>query len=438
MKKKLQLPALFDLLRSAASLFPDKRKGKNILYSLETFVMTAFSAFFMQCPSFNSHKVLTDQIGENGNASDIFDLDRIPSHNQTRDVLDGVSPENLVPVYDGVFRILDRSGILRGLRGFGDDILIALDGAQYFSSKKISCKNCSTKEYKDGTVTYSHSVLMSAIVVPGNSTAVPLAPEFVTPQDGNSKQDCEINAGKRWTDDFRRRHKKVSATLLGDDLYSRQPMCEKVLENRLNFIFVCKPSSHRTLYEWVDMLEKGGDLKTKTVRQWNGRYHEIDIYRYANDMPLRYGDDALMVNWAEITTVKETDSEVLYHNSFVTNHKITGNSVEAVTAAGRCRWKIENENINTLKNHGYNLEHNYGHGAEFLSSLLASLIIIAFLFHAILDIADGKYRLLRDTLSSRKDFFSNIRVLILYLHFDSLHDLFDFMISRLERNYAPG
>jgi len=438
MNKKLQIPGLFDQLCSAASLFPDKREGKNIQYSLETFVMTAFSAFFTQCPSFNSHKALTDQLGENGNASNLFGLDRIPSHNQMRNVLDGVSPDYLVSVYDGIFRSLDRSGILRGLRGFEDDILIVLDGAQYFSSKNISCENCSTKEHGNGTVTYHHSVLMSAIVVPWDNMAVPLAPEFITPQDGSSKQDCEINAGKRWADDFRRRHKKVQATLLGDDLYSKQPMCEKVLENRLNFIFVCKPSSHPTLYKWLDMLEKGGDLKIKTVRRRNGRYYETDIYKYANDVPLRDGNDALMVNWAEITTVNETDGKILYHNSFVTNHKITENSVEAVTAAGRCRWKIENENINTLKNNGYNLEHNYGHGGKFLSSLLASLILIAFLFHTVLDIADGKYRMLRDILPSRKEFFNDIRALIRYLRFDSLKALLDFMISRLEKNYAPG
>ena len=241
-KKNLRLPALSDLLRSAASVFPDRRNGKNISYSMETFVMTAFSAFFMQCPSFNSHKVLTGCIGADGNASDFFGLDRIPCHSQIRNVLDGVSPEYLVPVYDGVFRSLDRSGILRGLRGFEDDILVALDGTQYFSSKNICCENCSTKKHRDGTVTYHHSVLMPALVVPWNSMAVPLAPEFITSQDGGSRQDCEISAGKRWTDDFRRRHKKVSVTLLGDDLYSRQPMCEKVLANGMNFIFVCKQS----------------------------------------------------------------------------------------------------------------------------------------------------------------------------------------------------
>jgi hypothetical protein len=227
MKKELRLSVLFDLLRSAASLFPDNRKGKNIRYSLETFLMTAFSAFFMQCPSFSSHQSLTDNLEGNGNASSLFGLGRIPCHNQTRDVLDGVSPDYLVPVYDGVFRNLDRSGMLRELRGFEDDILVAFDGSQYFFSKNICCKNCSTKNHGNGTTTCHHSVLMAAIVVPWNKMAIPLAPEFIVPQDGSNKQDCEINAGKRWIDDFRRRHKKISTTVLGDDLFSKQPMCEK-------------------------------------------------------------------------------------------------------------------------------------------------------------------------------------------------------------------
>jgi len=438
MKKKLQLPALLGLLRSTASFFPDRRKGKNKQYSLETFVMTAFSAFFIQCPSFNSHKALMGQFKKNRNASSLFNLDQVPSHNQMRNVLDGVSPDCLVPVYDGIFHSLDRSGILRGLHGFENDILIALDGAQYFSSKNISCKNCSTKMHSNGTVTYHHSVLMPAIVVPWDNMAIPLAPEFITPQDGNNKQDCEINAGKRWTDDFRRRHKKVSATLLGDDLYSRQPMCEKVLENKLNFMFVCKPSSHPTLYEEVNMLKKCGDLNTKIVRLWNGTFHEIYTYNYANDMPLRDGDDALAVNWLEIIVMNETNNETLYHNSFVTNHKIIEKNIETAAAAGRCRWKIENENINTLKNHGYSLEHNYGHGGEFLSSFLASLILIVFLFHTVLDIADKKYKMLRNMLPSRKEFFSDIRTMIRYFCFDSLKSLLDFMILRLDRNYALG
>ena len=438
MKKKLQLPALLNSLRSAAAHFPDKRKGDNIQYSLDTFAMTAFSAFFMQCPSFNSHKILTDQLEKNGNALNLFGLEKIPSHNQTRGMLDGVSPDHLIPVFDDVFKSLDRSGILRGLHGFENDILIALDGAQYFSSKTICCENCSKKKHRDDTVTYHHSVLMPAIVVPWDNIAIPLAPEFIKPQDGSRKQDCEVNAGKRWLEDFRRRHKKVSATILGDDLYSRQPMCEKVLENRLNFIFVCKPSSHSTLYEWINQLDKGGDLDIKTVRRWNGKFYEKYVYKYANSVPLRDGEDALFVNWLEINVVNEVNNEILYQNSFITNHKITEKNTEVVASGGRCRWKVENEDINTLKNHGYNLEHNYGHGEKFLSSFLASLVIIAFLFHTVLNIVNEKYKVLRSTLPSRKELFNDIRSLIRYLCFESIQKLFDFMISNLERDYAPG
>ena len=46
--------------------------------------------------------------------------------------------------------------------------------------------------------------------------------------------------------------------------------------------------------------------------------------------------------------------------------------------AGR-GWKVENETFNTLKNQGYNLEHNYGHGEKNLSVVLAMLMMLAFL-----------------------------------------------------------
>jgi len=57
------------------------------------------------------------------------------------------------------------------------------------------------------------------------------------------------------------------------------------------------------------------------------------------------------------------------------------------------RWKIENEN-NTLKTKGYHFEHNYGHGKQFLSSLLATLILLAYLLHTLLDLMDDKFCLL--------------------------------------------
>jgi hypothetical protein len=78
-------------------------------------------------------------------------------------------------------------------------------------------------------------------------------------------------------------------------------------------------------------------------------------------VPLRDADDALMVNWCEITTRTE-DGKVIYYNAFATSLAINDANVIEVVASGRARWKIENENNNTLKTKGYNFEHNFGHG----------------------------------------------------------------------------
>ena len=59
---------------------------------------------------------------------------------------------------------------------------------------------------------------------------------------------------------------------------------------------------------------------------------------------------------------------------------------------GRARWKIENENNNTLKTAGYHLEHNFGHGKQYLASLLATMNILAFLFHTMAGTSQQKKR----------------------------------------------
>jgi hypothetical protein len=53
--------------------------------------------------------------------------------------------------------------------------------------------------------------------------------------------------------------------------------------------------------------------------------------------PLRGGDDALIVDWCEITVTHGETGEVLYHNAFVTNHRLTEQSVVPIARAGRTR-----------------------------------------------------------------------------------------------------
>lgn len=107
-----------------------------------------------------------------------------------------------------------------------------------------------------------------------------------------------------------------------------------------------------------------------------------------------------------------------------------------MVAAGRGRWKIENEGNNVLKNHGYHLEHNYGHGQQYLALVIVMLILLAFLFHTVLHLWDEKYRRVRTALGPRKTFFDDIRALTRYLWFEDWEQLLDFMLAGLE--LAPG
>jgi hypothetical protein len=339
-RNAISLSTLLGFYQSALARFPDRRTGNNTQYDMQDIGMAAFSVFFTQNPSFLAHQQAMRQRNGKSNAKSLFGIREIPSDNHIRQSLDPVSPEYVFPVFDEVLEALERSDLLSTLRWYNGDILVPLDGTRYFSSKEISCPNCSTITHQNGTITYFHSVITPVIVTPGRNMAISLTPEFIVPQDGVEKQDCETNAGKRWLDKHGDRLKAIGVTILGDDLYSRQPMCEMVLSKGLNFIFVCKPDSHKSLYGWVELLEQEGDLDIIVVRRWNGKYSEIYTYKYANDVPLRDSDDALLVNWVKLTIAKD-DGEILYRNAFVTNHPITNRNVEEIVSGGRARWKVE-------------------------------------------------------------------------------------------------
>ena len=196
---------------------------------------------------------------------------------------------------------------------------------------------------------------------------------------------------------------------------------------------MCRPESHPTLYEHLE----GIDLQTVITKRWTGKVEETYTYRYLNGVPIRNSDDALLVNWCELT-VSRPDGKVTYKNSFATHHTLNGENVAEMVLAGRARWKVENENNNTLKTKGYNLEHNFGHGKQHLSSLLSTLNILSLLFHTLLELLDQKYKRLRSHLPTRKTFFDDLRALTRYMYFDSWDHLLTFMLEGLELDIPPN
>jgi len=436
MSETLAFDDLLKALHRLLEQLPDQRTGMNTRYTIKDAALGAFAVFFIQSPSFLAYQRTMKQAKGRSNAESLFGIEKVPCDNQIRNLLDPLAPHHLFPMFTTVFETLESSGQLDTFRVLGGNLLVSLDGTQYFSSKKVHCPSCSHKTLADDTILYFHNVITPVVVKPGCAQVISLEPEFILPQDGSEKQDCEITAAKRWIRRNGKRCKAAQVTVLGDDLYSNQPFCELLLQEGLSFILVCKPESHTTLYEWLDFLET--DIERFSVRRWNGRFGEVWTYRYVSHVPLRDGEDASFVNWCELTIVHETEGEILYRNAFVTNHPIDRTTIEPIVAAGRARWKSENENNNVLKTKGYHLEHNYGHGQEYLSSLLLTLNLLAFLFHTVFDLVDEKYQQVRAALSARRTFFNDIRALTRYLLFKSWEDLLDFMIRQLELAPVPA
>lgn len=370
------LNGLLNKLREVAAALPDRRTGKNKRFSMIDLVLGAFSVFFMQSPSFLAHQRLLEQGQGASNCQSLLGMAEIPGDDQIRRTLDGVNPDDLADVFRQTIDRMRAADDLAEFRRLGGHVLIALDGTEYFTSRKVQCSRCSHRKRSDGETEYFHQFIGATIVSPGHTRVLPLPPEFITPQDGHEKQDCEQMAGKRWLDKHGRTYADLKPIYLGDDLYAKQPMCEHIHAAGGHFILTCKPSSHPTIAEYVH----GATFHEHQEAHGHGKAQRTHTYRWLSKIPMRDSKDAMEVDWLEVR-ITNAAGKTTYFNTFITDLTITRENVVEIGACGRTRWKVENETFNVLKNNGYHLEHSFGHGKHTLASVLVILNLIAFAFH---------------------------------------------------------
>jgi hypothetical protein len=431
------LQALIDLIEIQFAQLPDEREASpNRKYSVRDAALSAFAVFMMQAPSFLAQQRDMQRRKGRNNAQSLFGVHQIPSDSQIRNILDPIAPSQLSELFWQAYAQLQAAQLLSAHTGMAGTHLCALDGLSYFSSRKLHCANC-TRQQHEGYVSYSHGVIAPVLVAPDSPQVFSLEPEFIQPQDGSEKQDCELNASQRWLQRNGTRLPAGRTTFLADDLYCKQPWCELVLDLHHNFILVCLPESHATLYTEVELLAAAGLLDSLSERVWNGRFYEQRTYRFTNRVPLRAGADALMVNWCEVSIVHEQTGEQLYHNSFATNFVLSAATVADVVLSARARWKTENENHNTLKNRGYHLEHNFGHGKQYLSALLVAFNLLAFLLHTVMFLTEPTAQQIRTALGTLQTFWGDLQTLTRYFYFNTWAALFHFMAAGLELEHSP-
>lgn len=386
--------------------------------------LSAFSLFFMGCPSFLAHqRVLAEGHGRS-NCQTLFGMSAIPSDNYIRLMLDGAAPAAFDGLFFNALEALVAADAMAPFQRLGGRVLIALDGTEHHGSRKIHCPQCSKRRRADGGTEFFHAVLGASLVAPGHAQVLPLPPEFIAPQDGAEKQDCERNAAKRWLAKHGASMARHRPIYLGDDLFACQPIVEAIQNCAGSFILTCKPTSHQTIAEYLD----GAELQQhrRTVSQPGKR--STHIYRWLADVPLRASQDALAVNWFSVESF-DAKAKRTYYNSFVTDLPIGAENIAELAACGRARWKIENETFNVLKTNGYHLEHNFGHGKKTLASVFVTLNLLAFACHTVAQLCVLAWRNAMAARGARYRFFEHLRTVTAYIVFDNWPHLLHTIIN---------
>lgn len=235
---------------------------------------------------------------------------------------------------------------------------------------------------------------------------IPLASEPIENEDGTEKQDCELNAAKRLLKKIRSKHPKLKIMIVGDGLYSKQPFIKDLLDRSMAFTLVAKPTDHTTMFKTLANREIIGSMKELELVDEQGNLH---TYRWSNDIDLNGNKESKKVNFFEYEFFNQKLDKTTYKNSWVTNIIIGKENVQTLVQGGRARWKVENETFNTLKNQGYHIEHNFGHGKKNLCRNFYLLNLIAFYMHQIFELSDKVYQKLRAKIGTRIEFFNNLR-----------------------------
>src|SRR6266850_1112881 len=277
--------------------------------------MSAFAMFSLKSPSL----LAFDKQRAEGNLRTIYGMACVPCDTRMREILDPLSPEALRPLFQSVFRQLQRGKALEPMAFMEDYYFVALDGTGYFASKTIHCASCLHKVHRNGSSTYYHQMLGAAIIHPDVREVIPLMPEPIVKQDGREKNDCERNA--------------------------------------------------------------------------------------------------------------------VQHFSWVTDLRVSMRNVYQLMRGGRARWKIENETFNTLKNQGYNFEHNYGHGEQNLSVVFATLMMLAFLVDQTQQLCCALFRAVWAKLGSKRLLWERMRALFYDYRLDSMRELLEALYVGFDKSH---
>jgi hypothetical protein len=426
-RKDLSADSLFRRLRSGFDDIPDPRAGE-VEILLADALMATFAMFSLKDPSLLAFD--ERRHNPNDNFRTIYGINRVPCDTQMRAILDAVDPDDLRPLFGDVFRRLQRGKALEPFVYLDGHYLVSLDGTTYFSSTKVHCSSCLEKHHRGGGVTYSHQLLGATLVHPDLKEVIALAPEPIINPDGHTKNDCERNATRRWLKHFRREHPHLPVIVVEDGLSANAPHLSDLRQARVHYIIGVKCGDHAFLFQQLRDADAAG--RTQHLTEVDSATGVLHHFRWHHGVPLNEAHPDELVNVLEYWEIR-ADGKVQYF-SWISDLVLTPDNVFRIMRGGRARWKIENETFNTLKNQGYNLEHNYGHGAQNLSVVLALLMMLAFLVDQTQQLCCALFQAAwQKRWSNKRSLWEELRNLFHAFAFGSMQQLYEAIVSGIAR-----
>lgn len=421
-RKHLNADDLFGLIRNEFANVEDHRSG-DVGIPLADALMSAFAMFSLKDPSLLAFDRRRRE--DDPNLERVYGINRVPCDTQLRTVLDEIDPMQLRPAFKQVFAQLQRGKALEQMRFLDNYYLLSGDGTGYYYSLKRGNDLCLRKKHGDNPEKAYHQQFYGASLVhPDFREVIPFCPEPIVKQDGNSKNDCERVAARRFMQGLRMDHPRLPVVMVEDALHSNAPHIRDLQTHKLHFILGAKESDHAYLFKKVFEEEQAGRSTNLTIDDPVDPKKRHNFF-FVNGVPLNKSNQDVEVNFLEYWEIKLDDqgNEIKgkdLHFGWVTDLPITKDNVYEIMRGGRARWKIENETFNTLKNQGYHLDHNYGLGKKYLSLVFMTLTMLAFMVDQTQQLCCGLFRAAWDKSGSKTALWEKLRAAFVWLELDSM------------------
>lgn len=405
----LRLSSLLPVIRDVFRQVPDLREPEESAFQheLSDVLMGGLAMMFVQDPAMLEFQARLQDRRRGNNLRTIFGLKLVPKASQFRRILDPLDPSTIQNAYSPILKQLQKTRLWSGYRVLSGRYAVLFDGSEFYRSKNRGCKHCREYHHRDGRIEYAHQVLAATLAHPTAKRPIPLLLEEIRQDDGVQKQDCEFNAARRLIPKLVKQHPHLDLVFVGDGLFSKEPMVDLISNTGASFILVAKPTDHTALEQNLAGLRLVDGVKSwECVSSKNRRL----VYEWVTDVELN-GSSEVKVNWFSCTEIKP-DGKIAYRNSWITDIVPTKKNIQELVEVGRHRWQIEDQAFDVLKNHGYHLEHNFGHGKENLAFIFIILNFLAYMLHQLIALADPLFQAAMEQVGSENNLWNDIRALL--------------------------